>query len=103
MSAEAETILHHALDFGLSGFIGDEVKIAERILIFEVDCRWDNLVLQGHHADNKLDPSRSAQQMSQLAFSAGDGQFPGMRTENRFDGGCLGCIAKGVLVPCALM
>ena len=94
MAAEAKRVADGDADIGLPGRLGHVIEVTLSSRIVEIDCRRDNSGFDSLCADNGLHAARGSEQMAGHALGGADGHLHGVVTESKFDGPCLGEIAK---------
>ena len=64
VTAEPEGVIQRHPDFALAGFVRDVIQVALGVGFIEIDGRRGNVITNRKDAENSLDRSGSAQQMS---------------------------------------
>ena len=65
--------------------MGNEVKIALRIWIIQIDRRWRDLIPQCQYREDRLDTPCSAEHMTRHGLGRAHGDLIGIITQGRLD------------------
>ena len=78
-----------------SRFMGYIIQVTGRVRIIQVNGRRRHLIAQGQRTEYDFHTAGSAEHVAAHGFRGTDRQFPGMLTENLFDGIIFGKVAGG--------
>ena len=60
-ATKAEIVFDSHVDGGIARGVGTKVQITFRVLVKNVDGRWNFLMMQGQHREDGLNAARAAQ------------------------------------------
>src|SRR5713226_3127842 len=83
-AAEAEGIREHIFDRSFARDVGDVIEVADRVKIFVIDGRRQDLVVQRQDADTGFEAARAAQQVTGHGLGGAYGHLLGAVSEHTF-------------------
>ena len=67
-TTEAEIVFDRNIEASVTRCIGAKIQVARRILIKDIDGRWDFLVMQRKYGKHRFNTTGAAQQMTRHGF-----------------------------------